>query len=122
MAEPQLKALWRGHEVDGLPRETLLEIIDHLGRELESSRARAKSDRDFLLLLERSHFGRHARFGDCKPNEVYIGSGVFAAFDADGIPNNIRLRDGNGGSMRFDGGGVSILHGAAAEWQSRQRR
>lgn len=53
-------------------------------------------------------------FSDCKPNEVYIGCGVFAEFDGE----SIRLRDDRGVTLRIDHGGPLILSGALAEFQS----
>lgn len=63
-------------------------------------------------------FNRHERFGDCKPNEVYIGQNIFAEFTHHGT---IRLR--NAGrkadpAIVIDHGGVSILAGALQEWKA----
>jgi hypothetical protein len=33
-----MKSYWMGEPIDDMPREKLLEIIDHLGRELEAAR------------------------------------------------------------------------------------
>ncbi len=65
-----------------------------------------------------SNFDRYKRFGDCKPNEVYIGCNVFAVFDGPSIW--FRLGDGPG-PIRIDHGGVSILSGALAEWREKNQ-
>lgn len=62
-------------------------------------------------------FGRHRRFGDCKPNEVYIGQGAFAEF-CDGY---VRLRSGSD-SIVIDFGGVSILGMALEEYRAKDGR
>lgn len=67
-----------------------------------------------------SWFGRHERFGDCAPNEVYIGQNVFAGFRWVGNSTLIDFRRGDGQrSIMIDPGGVSILAGALAEWTGR---
>jgi hypothetical protein len=38
MTEIPTKMYWMGQDVDTLPRETLVEIIRHLGRDVESAR------------------------------------------------------------------------------------
>jgi hypothetical protein len=61
-------------------------------------------------------FNRHERFGDCKPNEVYIGQGTFAEF----FDGHIWLRN-NDQRILIDQGSVSILSGASAEWERKRR-
>lgn len=37
-----MKSYWMGEPIDDMPREKLLEIIDHLGRELNEMRSPAR--------------------------------------------------------------------------------
>lgn len=41
--EVPMKSYWMGQDVDTLPRETLMEIIHHLNRQLEGARAATRS-------------------------------------------------------------------------------
>lgn len=50
-----MKSYWMGQDVDTLPRETLMEIIHHLNRDLESARAATKS------IIEINALARQAR-------------------------------------------------------------
>jgi hypothetical protein len=50
-----MKSYWMGEDIDTLPRETLLEIIHHLGREVESARASTRS------IIEINELARKAR-------------------------------------------------------------
>jgi hypothetical protein len=55
MTDVPMKSYWMGRDIDDLPRETLLEIIGHLGRELESARNAARS------IIEINELARKAR-------------------------------------------------------------
>jgi hypothetical protein len=66
---------------------------------------------------EGTWFNRHERFGDCEPNEVYIGMGVFASFRDKG--QLIDLRNADGKTILIDQGSVSILAGALMEWKEK---
>lgn len=68
---------------------------------------------------EGTWFNRHERFGDCKPNEVYIGMNVFASFEDRQL---VRLRYAETGKeILIDTGGVSILAAAAMEWKEKNK-
>lgn len=47
------KMYWRGQDVETLPRETLIEMIKHLGDELERTREQAKRDVRFVTDIAR---------------------------------------------------------------------
>jgi hypothetical protein len=66
---------------------------------------------------EGTWFNRHERFGDCKPNEVYIGMGAFAEFTDRQV---VRLRNEHG-EMLIDHDSISILHGALTEWKEKNK-
>lgn len=53
-----MKSYWMGEPIDDMPREKLLEIIEHLGRELEATRKSAQSVIDIqrLALEARSRY------------------------------------------------------------------
>lgn len=50
-----MKSYWMGQDVDTLPRETLMEIIHHLSRDLESARRATSS------IIEINELARKAR-------------------------------------------------------------
>jgi hypothetical protein len=43
MIKPPVKSLWMGQDIEQLPRETLIEIIHHLSRQLDGARTAARS-------------------------------------------------------------------------------
>jgi hypothetical protein len=43
MQEVPMKSTWMGEDIDTLPREKLIEIIHHLGRDLDAARAATRS-------------------------------------------------------------------------------
>jgi hypothetical protein len=53
--EVPMKSYWMGQDVDTLPRETLMEIIHHLNRQLESARNATRS------VIEINQLAREAR-------------------------------------------------------------
>lgn len=55
MTEIPMKRYWMGQDIDEFPREKLIEIIDHLAWELETTRAAARS------IIEIGELGRRAR-------------------------------------------------------------
>lgn len=71
------------------------------------------------IRTEGTWFNRHERFGDCEPNEVYIGMGVFAAFRDRG--QLVDLRDAHGAKILIDHGSISILHAALTEWKEKNK-
>ena len=53
-----MKMYWMGEDIEGLPRERLLEIISHMGRELEASRQRTMQ----VLEMSRAFAAARSRF------------------------------------------------------------
>jgi hypothetical protein len=54
MSDIPMKRYWMGQDVDTLPREKLIEIIDHLHRQLEGARAATRSVIEINDLARRS--------------------------------------------------------------------
>lgn len=50
-----MKSTWMGEDIDTLPRETLIEIINSLARDLDSTRSAMKS------IIEINELARKAR-------------------------------------------------------------
>ncbi len=56
--EIPMKMYWMGEDIETLPRERLIEIISHMGRELDASRDRTMK----VLEMSRAFAAARARF------------------------------------------------------------
>lgn len=55
MTEIPMKSYWMGKDVETLSRKELIEVVQHLGRELDTTRAATRS------IIEINELGRRAR-------------------------------------------------------------
>ena len=50
MTDYPMKRYWMGEDIETLPREKLIEVIAHLGKQLEMSQSMLRATIDILML------------------------------------------------------------------------